>query len=178
MLRLCFVFVGISCVVGCVPSRAIEQWEPPRTLSHVNAELGGKIGKIDLMDGTTIRFAETITVQADSVYWWDRYTEQMSAVRTDEVAQVLAMPQIQLFAPRRSQVGIAALAFAGLVAASVGRYWPFRCSGECSGAQYYSVALAGAIGLGSSLWWQQAKNRREVVVYHAPVEAYLSREAP
>lgn len=120
MLRLGLPGLLLLCAVGCVPNRSVKQWTPPRTLSAVNTELQGRVGKIHLADGSFIRRARQIDVRPDSVIWFRRNSQAYHSIEISAVDAIYAVPRYQDdAATKRKRVSMRLLSVAALAGAMI-----------------------------------------------------------
>ncbi|GAB5520470.1 MAG: hypothetical protein RhofKO_27210 [Rhodothermales bacterium] len=165
-------------VSGCVPSRTIQQWTPPETLSQVNAELRGKAERIYLVDGTVIRFVRDTDVRPDSVFWLDYNAEQRMSLPIEVVDFIRTVPHYHDDALTQRQrmairLGTGVALFGGAMYVS-----NKGCDSLLCPFLRWVDAITMAAGVAAAhavakLIVMRPRFPEEQVVYQGPIERYL-----
>ena len=143
------------------------------SLDDVNASLRGRTAKIRLVEGSTIRFAEDVRVEPDSVSWRPRHVYERRTVATAEVSRIQAVPRGAggpTQALKGGGIGLAAGAGIALLVVSTNECYDYGCLGQ--GIAALGLTLGGGlVGLIGGAIAHDGPSER--VLYEGPIERYL-----
>jgi len=161
--RAITVLITVALVMMPVADVALADSPTAEDLERVNEQLEGRVAVIELADGSTIKKAKKVVVEANFTYWKAKGKEQK--VETDQVIRIQARSK------SRGLIGLGAGAAAGAflsLLSGEGKCDPASdpwCTGDAEGG--YAVIAAGfgaLVGFGIA----KAIPRKRKIVYEVP----------